>query len=558
MNNDKQINPFTRGSQIFMHSMRMLQQGLKTSVKIGIFTSFIWFIYRCFQKVDFVDLYHWVVIGWAKFKVDMGSIFLPKDNINITFYDVNIKDYTTLDAKGFIGSRYAYYIEQKIKLLTDWITYTAIFEVILAFILTMVAIIFIFAMKGRKSFVQSKIRGADLTTPKELARLLRKKKKASDLKFDDLPIVLGSERQHLIFTGVPGTGKTTAIKKLLKQIRKRGEKAIIFDTNGGLVSQFYDESQDYLLNPYDARTENWLPWADCTEIYEYDVIADAIIGSKSLQDPFWDSSAKQIISVALQKTKDKAVLKDLISVLCEKPLEEYNDFFAGTKVSGITDAKADKTMTSIRASITNKIQSLTSLAETDSPFSLKNYVAADNASWMFISSSANQRESLKPLISCWFNVILTAIMERDPTRANKNVWIIVDELPSLEKIPKLKTALAEGRKYGGCVVAGLQNIHQLVTIYGRSEALDLIDQFNSRFIFRVGDQELANISSKMLGSAEISEVRESLSYGANTVRDGVNINNVERTKQLVLPSEITTLNVCPSRPFKLLDNSNPK
>ena len=54
-------------------------------------------------------------------------------------------------------------------------------------------------------------------------------------------------------------------------------------------------------------------------------------------------------------------------------------------------------------------------------------------------------------------------MERDPTRANKNVWIIVDELPSLEKIPKLKTALAEGRKYGGCVVAGLQNSRSYIT-----------------------------------------------------------------------------------------------
>ena len=36
----------------------------------------------------------------------------------------------------------------------------------------------------------------------------------------------------------------------------------------------------------------------------------------------------------------------------------------------------------------------------------------------------------------------------------KNLWIILDELPALGKIPSLKTASAEARKYGGCIVAG--------------------------------------------------------------------------------------------------------
>ena len=34
---------------------------------------------------------------------------------------------------------------------------------------------------------------------------------------------------------------------------------------------------------------------------------------------------------------------------------------------------------------------------------------------------------------------------------------------------------------------------------------------------------------------------QSLSYGANTIRDGVNINTIERQTPLVLPTEITLL-----------------
>ncbi|KDO02299.1 DNA transport protein TraD [Rickettsia tamurae subsp. buchneri] len=45
----------------------------------------------------------------------------------------------------------------------------------------------------------------------------------------------------------------------------------------------------------------------------------------------------------------------------------------------------------------------------------------------------------------------------------------------------------------------------------------------------------------MFGEQETLETQESLSYGSNTMRDGVNINNIERKRLLILPSEIMTL-----------------
>ena len=124
---------------------------------------------------------------------------------------------------------------------------------------------------------------------------------------------------------------------------------------------------------------------------------------------------------------------------------------------------------------------------------------------------------------------------------NKNLWIILDELPAMGKIPSLKTALAESRKYGGCIVAGIQNIHQILNIYGKNEALNLLDLFNTRYIFRVSDPETAKISANLLGEEETREMQESLSYGANTMRDGVNLNIAEKRRALVIPSEIMKL-----------------
>nr|WP_041621230.1 type IV secretion system DNA-binding domain-containing protein [Orientia tsutsugamushi] len=58
------------------------------------------------------------------------------------------------------------------------------------------------------------------------------------------------------------------------------------------------------------------------------------------------------------------------------------------------------------------------------------------------------------------------------------MWFILDELPALQKVSSLPVALAESRKYGGCFVAGLQNIHQLEAIYGSAECASMLDLFN--------------------------------------------------------------------------------
>ena len=51
----------------------------------------------------------------------------------------------------------------------------------------------------------------------------------------------------------------------------------------------------------------------------------------------------------------------------------------------------------------------------------------------------------------------------------------------------------------------------------------------------------AKISANLLGEEETREIQESLSYGANTMRDGVNLNIAEKRRALVIPSEIMKL-----------------
>jgi type IV secretory pathway TraG/TraD family ATPase VirD4 len=117
----------------------------------------------------------------------------------------------------------------------------------------------------------------------------------------------------------------------------------------------------------------------------------------------------------------------------------------------------------------------------------------------------------------------------------------MDELPALQRLPSLGLALAESRKYGGCLVAGIQSYPQLSHAYGNACAQAMVDLFNTKFFFRSTDPQTTQWISRVLGEQEATQVQENLSYGAHAIRDGVSLSQLQLQKALVLPTEITTL-----------------
>lgn len=110
-----------------------------------------------------------------------------------------------------------------------------------------------------------------------------------------------------------------------------------------------------------------------------------------------------------------------------------------------------------------------------------------------------------------------------------------------QRLPSLETALAESRKYGGCVLAGVQSVPQLTHLYGLNQSQAILDLLNTKVFFRNTDPNTNQWISKVLGDVEITEPHESLSYGAHRMRDGVSLSYQNRMKPLVLPTEIASL-----------------
>lgn len=69
----------------------------------------------------------------------------------------------------------------------------------------------------------------------------------------------------------------------------------------------------------------------------------------------------------------------------------------------------------------------------------------------------------------------------------------------------------------------------------------MFDLLNTRFFFRAPSAQMAQISSKDLGEQEVDISKENVSYGANTLRDGVSLGHQTVTRPVVSPSEIQAL-----------------
>ena len=120
--------------------------------------------------------------------------------------------------------------------------------------------------------------------------------------------------------------------------------------------------------------------------------------------------------------------------------------------------------------------------------------------------------------------------------------MVFDELPSLQRLPYLPEAFAEARKFGGCLIAGMQSIAQLRKIYGNHAAEEISNLCNTRIFFRDPSFETAQWAARELGEHETEEMKENISYSESAMRSGISLSNQRLQKQIISASEIMQLN----------------
>ncbi|EPJ2694104.1 type IV secretion system DNA-binding domain-containing protein [Vibrio cholerae] len=409
------------------------------------------------------------------------------------------------------------------------------------------------AVKRGKEIKEDKyIRGAKLVSAEKLKGEIVEKHGVSDLTLGDFPIPTGFSKKHTLISGTTGAGKSTALTHLLKAIRARGDRAVVYDKKGEFVEMFYRDGVDHILNPADSRSHQWTPWEEMESPFDADWISETLLpssNSNSGSEKFFTSAARAVVSAALQNLylDGPKSLLSLLRATAWNDLELLKELVAGTPAETYFNEDNERTLESIRSTIVDGVRPLRLLKEENKKgfFSIRDWIAegdepnADD-SWLFLPVRESEIEIQKPLISTWIQAAAKGLMARGVNN-ERTLWIVVDELPSLKKIPALSMLMAEGRGFGAAVVLGIQEINQLEEEFGKNTSKTILGLCSTQFHFRLNNADTAEWVSKVLGEAEREEVDEDLNYSADDIRDGVRVSSKRQNRKIVLPSEIMDL-----------------
>ena len=395
----------------------------------------------------------------------------------------------------------------------------------------------------------------EVLTPEQVRRKLNSMRLASDFKIGKMPLVKDMETMNFLVSGSIGSGKTNLMHNLLPQIEGKKQPAVVIDNTGEMIAKYYNKERgDIIFNPFDDRSYIWDFWKDCAKSKDLEKFADILVGFNSRKNhreanDFWEESAQSIFVATAQKMQQGAQysIEDLYRMLCQTERKDMHRMLQNTNAAKHFAKDNEKTAASIMSVLISNIKPLRFARDSskNGKFSIEEYLNKINAggsSWLFLSTDPSARELTIPLNAALLELLISR-MRRTRTNSDNKLWIVMDELPSLGKLPSLSQLMQEGRKYGSCVLAGLQSTSQLYHHYGDADASSLIGLFKSKFAFQSDDPRMGEMYSKLCGTATVISQQKNTSFGANEFRDGVSYNEKSASSPLVSYEEFGKLNV---------------
>ncbi|MEI6806271.1 MAG: type IV secretion system DNA-binding domain-containing protein [Myxococcaceae bacterium] len=411
----------------------------------------------------------------------------------------------------------------------------------LAFFFTLAGFWYFTRRRGKHLVTDTHVRGAKRILESELRETVLASGMGSDLSLGGVPLLKGRETEHMVISGATGAGKSVAMKELMDTVRRREQPAVVYDTSGEFVSQYYREGIDIILNPFDARSHSWSIWSEIREPFDYDTLASNLIPGSQGDDVFWSTAARTLFSSIARRLYQEKMHEDgqLFYYANTAQLGELHKFLHGTPGAALMDPASEKTAASIRATLANAIRMWPYLGSTKEKklFSIRNFIENETGAdaWLFITCRADQHALLKPLLSCWIAQAVTATLSLSENRDRK-IWFFLDELASLQRIA-ISDLLERGRKYGAACVIGFQALSQLRTIYGADGASTILQNCKTGLFLQAVDAETAKAVSQACGNEEILETGESQSLGLDDHRNGVNLSRRRVVRPTVMDSE---------------------
>jgi len=343
------------------------------------------------------------------------------------------------------------------------------------------------------------------------------------------------EANHILLMGDSGSGKSSAIRQILRQVAERGETAIIYDPALEFTPEFYSpERGDMILNPLDTRCPYWDIADEVSTAEVATAMAAALFPEKDHEKEFFTDAPRRIFARLMCR---RPTPQQLVQWMSDPA--EIARMLQGTPYAAFLDSGAPAQSAGIISSfnmIADSFELLPSENDTRQRFSTSRWEFERNK-WVFLTSRPIFREKLLPLHSVWLDMLILRTMAPCVNPA-KPVWFVLDELASLNKLPQLHTVVTQSRKSGNPVVLGFQGRSQLEKRYGK-DAEVILSQPATKIFLKTSEAHSAKWVSDTIGEVELERLKESRSEGLIGGRKQYTLEIT--TQPLVMASEIAGL-----------------
>ena len=343
------------------------------------------------------------------------------------------------------------------------------------------------------------------------------------------------EASHMSIIGGAGAGKTTILWPMINQIIDRGDKAIIFSFKGDFEQKIGTGErigkQFALLAPWDNRSALWALGKDIRTRLDAEALANTLIPEPTSSDnPMWTNGARSLVTGIISDVQREHKEAWGFAELAQKCAEALADFkvlkeiitrenpVAAALVAGGADSKTTSSfLANISAYLTHVVN--LGVAAADLKDSAKSKQWSVNG-WIAGKVPAiavlGFRPSAKSISEAWCASLIEQLvlkLEDLPdidSPDERRIWLILDEVPRLGKVPSITEALEVLRSKGVRIILGCQGIGQIEERYSRTTARSWAMQTATKIIGRIAEPEDQKWAASLIGERDLERYSSSL------------------------------------------------
>lgn len=372
--------------------------------------------------------------------------------------------------------------------------------------------------------------------------------------------------KNVLVVGGSGSGKTACYIK--PNIMQCLGSYIITDPKGEL----YKETSKFLQNEgYDIKVFNLVnptysdfynPLSNICSDQDVDTLAHILVTGAQKEggggdDPFWDNTAKMLISAAIYYVLSVLPLDEqnigsclnLIrqggadSTVFEKLfIDELKPEHPGRIQYENFKTSADKTMQSIVISSISKmrvfdmpaIQKITS----SNNINFRNVAKKKTAIYVITSAAESTYDFVSTMFFSQMFSILYKMADDYGSRLPHQVYFLLDEFANIGQIPDFQKKLSTTRSLGISVSIIVQSLDQLEGLYKESYE-NILGNCDTHILLGTNSQKTAEYFSKSLGQTTIKIQSKSINKDkTESQKQGVSISTQRQARDLMTVDEI--------------------